>query len=187
MTDSELATRAKKGDHSAFVELAHRYQNPVYRLVYRFAGNAEDAADLGQDCLIRAYAQMHRYDPNRPFLPWLMRVSTNVCLNAKAVKTRRQRYEAPWDDELVDFAFGESGADPEQQTMDSIQRQEVLQALDGLPDETRLLLVMRFVNGLSLREIAEATGCKLSTVAFRITRGVETLRTRLAPSAEVRQ
>lgn len=75
----------------------------------------------------------------------------------------------------------DANSDIEDETLRKIERQEMLQQLQSLPTQTRLLLVMRFVSGQTLREISEQTGVKLPTVAFRIYKAIKNLRTKLTP------
>ncbi len=179
MTDEELARKAKGGDGQAFVELAHRCQHTVYRVAYRFSGSAEDADDLCQDCFIHAYRQIGKYDHRRPFKPWLMRVCSNVCLNW--AKRRRKTHEL--EEPLAGRDFADGAESMETSTLKKLEKQSVLRALQAVPAEMRLLLVLRFVSGLTLREISEQTGVKLPTVAFRISKGIQKLRERLSREA----
>ncbi|MDR3689574.1 MAG: sigma-70 family RNA polymerase sigma factor [Fimbriimonas sp.] len=183
MTDSELAKQAQKGDREAFLSLLHRYHTPLYKLAYRFAGSVERAEDLCQEILIRAYVQIRKYDAKRPFQPWLMRVASNVCLNWREGESRRHDRELPLDDDLAAHA----SEDVEREVFDRMERQELIDALAKLPTQVRLLVVMRFSLDLTFREISEQTGIKLPTVAFRIAKGVEALRSALTPNIEVRE
>lgn len=81
LPDELLARRAAMGRIDDFEELLRRYRTRVYRICYRMAGNAEDAEDWAQECFVRAYSQLGRYNASRPFAPWLMRVTTNTCVN----------------------------------------------------------------------------------------------------------
>jgi RNA polymerase sigma-70 factor (ECF subfamily) len=181
MSDSELAKRAQRGDREAFLTLIHRYHMPLYKLAYRFAGSVERAEDLCQEILIRAFVQIGKYDQRRPFQPWLMRVASNVCLNWKESERNRGRREVALEEELV----LPSGENLERDVIDRMERTDVLDALHQLPQEIRLLVVMRFSLGLTFREISEQTGIKLPTVAFRVSKGIEALRRTLSVPLEV--
>src|SRR5687768_15809701 len=91
LPDEDLARRAAAGHLDCFEELLSRYRDRVYRLCYRSAGNAEDAEDWAQECFLRAYRQLGRYDPAQPFAPWLLRVATNACINLATARDRRQK------------------------------------------------------------------------------------------------
>ncbi len=148
----------------------------VYRVAYRFAGTAEDADELSQECFVRAYRQLARYDRRRPFKPWLMRVCSNVCLNWAKARSRRSAREEPLHEEH----WTESGDNIETATLKNMERQAVMEALNSLSPDIRLLLVMRFISCQTFREISEQTGVKLPTVAWRVSKGIEKLRESLS-------
>ncbi|MBA3726285.1 MAG: sigma-70 family RNA polymerase sigma factor [Armatimonadetes bacterium] len=180
MTDEDLGRQARTGDHDAFIELTHRHQHKVYRMAYRFAGTAEDADDLSQECFIRAYRKIAKYDHRRPFGPWLMKVCANQCINwsegrARTVRRECSLTEESWPSEI-------EGA--ELTTEKNMDRTLILEAIQGLPPATRLLIVMRFTNGQTLREISEQTGIQLPTVAFRIAKAIQSLRETLVPEGK---
>ncbi len=171
MSDEDLASKARKGDHNAFMELAHRYQHTVFRMSYRFTGTHEDAFDLSQSCLVRAFENLEKYDPHRPFKPWMLKLCSNTCLNWARVQRRTSEdaleLDIPSDDcvEEITFRRAESAA--------------IMRAMQELAPDIRLIVVMRFVLGLTLREIAEHTSTKLPTVAFRLGRALDQLRGKL--------
>ncbi|MBI1756440.1 MAG: RNA polymerase sigma factor [Fimbriimonas ginsengisoli] len=173
MTDENLARRARGGDTEAYMELAHRHRHHVYRLAYRFAGTVEDAEDLSQQCLIRAFRQIGKFDPERPFGNWLLRLSTNVCLNWSDGRRRARTMETSLHNETPD------PADFERQTLDGMERKAVLAALEALSPDTRHLVILRFVLGYTFREIGEIRGMTLQSAAHRISRGLEELRAKL--------
>src|SRR5215470_1458497 len=90
LPDELLARRAAAGQLEDFEELLSRYRKRVYRICYRMAGNAEDAEDWAQECLVRVYRQLGRYDPELPFAPWLLRVVGNTCINLARSRASRQ-------------------------------------------------------------------------------------------------
>ncbi len=165
MNDHELARAAQRGDPEAFGELMHRYQHPLYRLAYRFCGTAEDADDLCQECLLRAFREIHRFDARRPFLPWLMKLASQEALRlAKARGAAR-----PGESGYLLLRDGEETAVP-------LEKDRVLMSLGRLMPEVRLPVILRFVVGLTFREIAECTGQRPQSVAFRVSRGTLVLR-----------
>ena len=156
---------------------------PLYKLAYRFAGSVERAEDLCQEILVRAYLQLVKFDSSRPFQPWLMRMASNVCLNWKEGEVRRSSSESQLDEDFV----MPGPDDVEQDVFDRLERHDLIEALAVLPNDIRLLVVMRFSLGLTFREISEQTGIKLPTVAARVSRGIDSLRAVLAPGAEVHE
>src|SRR5437763_7712287 len=90
LPDELLARHATAGRLDEFEELLRRYRDRVYRICYRMAGNAEDAEDWAQECLVRAYRELRRYNPVMPFRPWLFRVVSNACINLAKTRSRRR-------------------------------------------------------------------------------------------------
>jgi RNA polymerase sigma-70 factor (ECF subfamily) len=183
MTDADLARRAQRGDKDAFLGLIHRYHMPLYKLAYRFAGSVERAEDLCQEILIRAYLQIGKFDAKRPFQPWLMRTASNVCLNWNDGERRRSDAEVSIQDDLILLAR----EDVHSEVLARMESRAVVESVADLPNDTRLLIVMRFSLGMTFREISEQTGIKLPTVAARICRGIELIREALGEAIEVHE
>lgn len=163
--------------------LIHRYHVPLYKLAYRFAGSVEGAEDLCQEVLIRAYTQIRKFDVSRPFQPWIIRLASNVCLNWKQSEVKRATSEFALE---VDLVRSEE-RDIHDEVFERMERVDMLNALSQLPNDMRLLVVMRFSVGLTLREIADQTGIKLPTVASRIGRGIDAMRQAMAAQQEVKE
>src|SRR5712691_10097315 len=112
LPDETLARRAAAGRLDCFEELLVRYRDRVYRICYRSAGNAEDAEDWAQECLLRVHRQLDRYDPAQPFAPWLLRVVGNTCINlAKARARPQERLELGLSEETVGVGFASDPLD----------------------------------------------------------------------------
>ncbi|MDE2135682.1 MAG: RNA polymerase sigma factor, partial [Alphaproteobacteria bacterium] len=77
--DEALAAAAVRGDHMAFNVLIGRHKQPLYRFIRRHIGQADDAYDILQDSFVSAWTALPRYDPKRPFAPWLHRIALNKC------------------------------------------------------------------------------------------------------------
>jgi RNA polymerase sigma-70 factor, ECF subfamily len=176
--DELLAGRAAAGRREDFEELLRRYRNRVYRLCYQMAGNAEDAEDWAQECLVRVHRQLGRYDPEQPFAPWLLRVVANTCINLAKTRTRRQgRLELGLSEE-DDYVAPD--ADPAQVALAGDEARRVRAAIEGLPPLLRQAVVLRVLEELSFRELAEVLGVPLQTAASQVRRGLMQIRERLA-------
>src|SRR5262249_52717224 len=148
------------------------------RLCYQMAGNAEDAEDWAQECLVRVHQQLGRYDSEQPFAPWLLRVVANTCINLAKKRTRRQRKLEP-------------GLDAESESI-SMAPDPLQAALAGegggggggafrlRPPPLRQAVVLRVSEELSFRELAEVLGVPLQTAASQVRRGLMQVRERLA-------
>jgi RNA polymerase sigma factor (sigma-70 family) len=178
LLDELLAGRAAAGRREEFEELLRRYRNRVYRLCYQMAGNAEDAEDWAQECLVRVHQQLGRYDPEQPFAPWLLRVVANTCINLAKTRTRRQGKSEPGPDaesETISLA-----PDPLKAALSAEGEHQVREAIRLLPPRLRQAVVLRVSAELSFRELAEVLGVPLQTAASQVRRGLMQIRERLA-------
>jgi len=179
LSDEVLASRAAAGKIECFEELLARYRVRVYRLCYRMAGNAEDAEDWTQECFVRVYQQLGRYNAERPFTPWLMRVVANTCISLSKARMRRDsRVQVGLNTEMEQ---GSSEEDPLYRTLANAERQEIQEALDTLSPLVRQTLVLWAQEDLTFRELGEVLGAPLPTVSARVQRALLHLRARLLP------
>jgi RNA polymerase sigma-70 factor (ECF subfamily) len=177
LPDESLACRAAAGHLDAFEELLRRYRDRVYRICYRMAGNAEDAEDWAQECLVRVYQQLGRYDPELPFTPWLLRVVANTSINLARSRTRRQeKLELGLEEECEAYS---PAPDPLRSTLSGEEGRQVRAAVRLLPAPLQQAVVLRVLEELSFRELAEVLGVPLQTAASRVRRGLMQIRERL--------
>jgi RNA polymerase sigma-70 factor (ECF subfamily) len=174
MTADELIPLAQAGNQAAFTELLSTYERPVYNLCYRMVGNAPEAEDATQETFLRAFSQLYRYDPSRPFKTWLLSIASHHCID----RLRRRRIQ--WlslDDEPIQQhpALRDRLAGPEESALRREQRDEIQALLTGLTPENRNAVIMRYWYDLSYEEIAEATGSSVSAVKSRLHRARLTL------------
>ncbi|HVE99462.1 MAG TPA: RNA polymerase sigma factor SigE [Mycobacteriales bacterium] len=159
-------------------EVVRTHSARVYRLAYRLTGNKHDAEDLTQEVFVRVFRSLADYTPGT-FEGWLHRITTNLFLDHVRRKARI-RFEALPDD--AERVAGRERS-PEQQLDDVTYDADVQAALDALPADFRLAVVLCDVEGLSYEEIAATLGIKLGTVRSRIHRGRSQLREALAHRA----
>lgn len=178
LTDQDLVQKTLDGDKEAFSVLVQRYQRQIYSLTYRLTNDPEDARDLAQEVFIHIYKVLGKYDPDRKFFSWMYKVATNVCYNS----LRKGRAEpAVALDKVIEFAplGGSNVSQPEEY----YERQEtqflVRQAVAELPDKYRMPLVLRYLEDLSYKEIAEYMGLPVTTIETRLYRGKALLQKRL--------
>lgn len=154
----------------------------VYRLAYRLSGNPQDAEDLTQETFVRVFRSLANYQPGT-FEGWLHRITTNLFLDLVR-RRQRIRFDAlPEDTERMPG----SAPSPEQVYADSYLDPQVQAALDALPPDFRVAVVLCDIEGLTYEEIAATLGIKLGTVRSRIHRGRVQLREALAHLAPNRQ
>jgi RNA polymerase sigma-70 factor (ECF subfamily) len=171
--DGELAVRAQRGELAAFEELVRRHEAMAVRIAAVVCGssNAEDAA---QEAFVRAYRSLHRFDPERPFRPWLARIVANVAKNQarSADRHRRLVLDAPRPGPAPDLAGDAAIA--------ADRRSALAAALDRLPEGDRLVLALRWFEDMSEREMAGTLGVRPGTVKSRLSRAMQHLRSELS-------
>jgi RNA polymerase sigma-70 factor (ECF subfamily) len=188
-TLEQALTAAQRGEVAAFNTLVEVYQRQVYNVCYRTLGNAEDAADATQEALLSAFRGIASFQGSATGLRgWLLRIAVNACYDHLRRRQRRpsDSLEAHTEDE-------NSAADrvtdprpgPEQQSLTAETARHIQQAIDTLPAEQRLTVVLCDVQGLSYEEAAQVMSIELGTVKSRLSRARAQLRLLLAQKGEL--
>lgn len=183
-TVEELVRAAAKGDEDAFGQLVRLYENKVYHLALRMCGNEEDAADVAQEAFLAAWRALPSFRGEAGFATWLYRLTSNAAIDHLR-RTKRQKAEAPLDDEELGVNAVESGPGPQEAAEGAELRDLVAQGLRQLSDDHRQVLVLREIQELSYEEIAGALGLDLGTVKSRISRARGALRKILLQSGNL--
>ena len=160
-------------------EVVREHGDRVYRLAYRLSGNRADAEDLTQETFVRVFRSLAEYTPGT-FEGWLHRITTNLCLDMVR-RRQRIRFDALPDDAGDRLASREAG--PEQAYEQANLDPEIQRALDALPADFRVAVVLCDLEQLSYEEIAATLNIKVGTVRSRIHRGRVLLREALAHRA----
>ena len=173
LDEEELIARAQRGDTHAYTELVHRYQGIAFRTAYVVAGDAADAEDAAQDAFVKAWRALGRFRRGAPFRPWLLQIVANEARNRRRSAGRRAHL-------ALRVAGGASSGDaapsPEATLLAAEQRDELLAAVNALPEEQRAVISLRYFVGLSEDEVAQALGVAHGTVKSRTARALERLR-----------
>ncbi|WP_096155922.1 MULTISPECIES: RNA polymerase sigma factor SigW [Bacillus] len=172
----------KKGDQDAFGEIVDLFKDKIYQLSYRMVGNAHEAEDIAQEAFIRAYMNIHTYDTNRKFSTWLYRIATNLTID----RIRKKKPDYYLDAEVAGTEgltmYSQVAADvqlPEEELQSLELQEEIQQQILSLPDKYRSVIVLKYIDELSLKEISEILELPVGTVKTRIHRGREALRQQL--------
>lgn len=176
-SDSALIRQLQNGGLDALGTLYDRHQRMVYRTALAVTGDPEAAADLLQDVFLRLHRFCSHVDSNRPLEPWLYRVTAN--LSYTWVK-RHNRWIRPLEDLADWFSNGWKQPTMQQQAETDETWQQLQQAVQALPLAHRMVVVMYYVNDLSLEEIAEVLDVPLGTVKSRLYYGRQALKVRLS-------
>lgn len=184
VTDQQLVERVQRGDKKAFDLLVLKYQSRIVNLASRFVRNPSDALDVTQEAFIKAYRAMPNFRGESAFYTWMYRIAVNTAKNFLAVQSRRpmEAEQAIEDFEQID---GENAlkeyATPEHMLLRDEIQETVIKAIDGLPDDLRVAITLREVEGLSYEDIAVAMDCPIGTVRSRIFRAREAIDKLLKP------
>lgn len=181
-SDAQLVKRVLKGDQQAFARLLERYKDAIYNLCYRMLGSPQEAEDASQETFLRLYASLGNYDSKRKFSTWALRIATNYCIDrlrrrhqgSVSLDTMPQDQEENSEPLIATLVSGELL--PEEQLLRGEQSDEIERALQKLSPLYRTVLVLRYVEELSLDEIAEVLDIPVATVKTRLHRGREALR-----------
>ena len=179
---NELIEGCRRGDPEAFRALFERYKDTVYSIALRYGGDAATAQDIAQDTFLKLFSAINSYRGDSNFESWLYRMVVNSCLDQKR-KTRRL---APLVDEVMSLL-----RTPDISVLDEVLRSEtsaqVKAVINGLAPEQRIVVVLRYTQGLSYDEIAEILGCAPGTIASRLNRAHKILERRLSGLAAKRR
>ena len=147
--EGQLIQRAKRGESAAFELISKTYRPMLSQIAYRILRNADDANDAVQETLVKAYRAIRDFDPNRPLKPWLARICANVCIDL--VRNRR-----PESESLDQHDYMLCGNDClAKQTEDRFERDQVMAAIDRLPDKYRKIVFLRHFRHMDVNEIAD--------------------------------
>jgi RNA polymerase sigma-70 factor, ECF subfamily len=169
--DAELIERWQNGDPAAFELLVRRWQQPMGRFLRRLTGEGDLTPDLCQEVFLRAYRAGPRYRQNGAFSTWLYRIAINVARDA----ARRKRPQTSLRGAEVTDSSPSAEAACERLELKEL----VVQALAELPEELRLVLVLRHYEQMSFEDIARLTGSPASTLKSRFAAALNRLRVRL--------
>ena len=162
--DARLVEEVRRGDHSAFEVLVHRYENRLMSVLLRFVRDRELVRDLAQETFLRVYERLDQFDPSRRFGPWLFRIGVNLALDY--LRKRRRRV---WP-LLFSESRAEKGPDPavaDPRTNLDLE-QEVRRVLEDIPEKYRTVLVLRDLENFSSSEIAAILHRKEATIRWRL-------------------
>jgi RNA polymerase sigma-70 factor (ECF subfamily) len=171
--DNELIRSFLAGDMRSFEILAERYKDMAYNLCYNITGDHDEAMDCSQEAFIKAYRNLHSFEFRSAFSTWFYAVCTNTCRNRLALSWRRKRV---YIDERIMENFSDPAPDPENEIIRNEHELMVRRAIAKLPDEERILVVLRDLEERSYSEIAEITGIVQGTVKSRLARARHRLR-----------
>jgi RNA polymerase sigma-70 factor (ECF subfamily) len=180
MADSKSEGLAKR---RAFEAEALPHMDALYRTALRMTKNQSDAEDLVQEAMVKAYRFWDKFEPGSNCRAWLFKIMTNIFINNYRSKSRTP-VSVNVDDIDDNFLYGQladmaPGEDPERALFAKIFDDDVKKAIEELPDDFRLVVVLSFLEGFSYQEIADIADLQLGTVKSRLHRGRKLLQKQL--------
>lgn len=165
--DGDLVLRCLEGDRWAFGVLVERYQMPIFNAALRMVRSAEDAADITQSVFLKAYENLHRFDPKFKFFSWIYRIAIHESINF----VERRRPSVPLDETRRDDRPRPDGALELSELSHRVQ-----EALMRVSAQHRAVIVLRHFLGCSYREIADVLNLPEKTVKSRLFSARKTLK-----------
>jgi len=170
--DGSLVARVRNGDIDALGELYERHQSQVYRTATAITHDERMAEDILQEVFLRVNRYADSFDQTQPFEPWLYRITVNLCYTW----TNRAKRWVYTVQDTIERLRAPSRRDPEKVTESREQRALLRRAIDSLPDSHRVVVVLYYLEGLSVNEVAYALGVPEGTVKSRLYYAREKLR-----------
>lgn len=191
-SDGTYVARARDGDREAFRVLVERHSRSVFRLAYRMTGNEQDAEDVVQESMLRAYKQLSKFDDRASFGTWLYRITANCSLDLVRSKKRRAQHQsaAPEGDPEMDnpvLTVPSPDPNPERLALSGEVRERLSAAMGELSATERSAFVLRHFEGLSIEDISRVLECQPGAAKHSVFRAVQKLRRALEPVVSAAQ
>ncbi|UAA40069.1 RNA polymerase sigma factor RpoE [Paraneptunicella aestuarii] len=183
-TDQQIVERVQRGDKNAFGLLVTKYQHKVAHLVSRYVKNSGDVADVTQEAFVKAYRALANFRGESAFYTWLYRIAVNTAKNYLASQGRK----APTNDvdaEEADFYDGSDSlrenSTPERVLLTEEINRLLFETVEKLPEDLRMAITLREIEGMSYEDIASVMDCPVGTVRSRIFRAREAIDAVIQP------
>lgn len=168
MDVATLVGRCRTGDALAWEMLVRRFQGRIYALAYYYVGNAEEARDLAQEVFVRIYTRLDACASDEAFVPWMIRLTRNMCIDRlRRMKARPQSIGTPVD-EMTDLQA--AGPNPAEQFQINSTKRLIHRALEKLGRISREMILLKEIQGLSLEEVSNLLGIPIGTAKSRSNR-----------------
>ncbi len=163
--DEELVRQIQRGNASLFNVLVERYQGRIYGLVLGMTHHREDAMDLAQEVFLKAYKSLASFKGQSNFYTWLYRIAVNTTIDFRRRGKAGQTFST-FDERMKEIPGYEDP--PDRKVMNRELRSALQAALDALPEEQRVVMVLREIEELSYQDIADTLQCSIGTVMSRL-------------------
>lgn len=178
--DLDLINRTEAGDREAFNELVIKYQKPLYSMLFRMVSSHEDASDLLQKTLVKAFSGLGSFERRSTFKTWLYQIAINLAKNV--YRDRSKVEHVPIDDVVIRR---------EPRTLEALIQKEgrllLRRALAGLPEKQRMTVMLRIQEDRKFEEIAKIMQCSLGTAKANYHHGVQKLKVLMGEKDRVQE
>ena len=183
MTEAELIQQSCAGSIDAFEQLILLYEKRVYTIAYKYMGNHEDASDMAQEALIKAYQSIGSFRGEAAFGTWLGKITANRCLDElrkrKKLQTTSLEDTLELEEGCVKKELESPAVTPEEHAVQQETAAYMQMLIGELKEECRVAIVLREMDGYSYEAIADSLSCSVGTVKSRISRARQYLRERI--------
>ena len=187
VSDRELVERVQRGERKAFDLLMLKYQHRIANIIARYVHDPSEVLDVAQEAFMKAYRAIPRFRGDSAFYTWMYRIAVNTAKNHLAAQARRPRESGVdvTDAEQFDGAVDlKEHATPEGLALTEEIQQTVIAAIEALPQDLKVAISLRELEGMTYEEIAQVMDCPIGTVRSRIFRAREAINARLDPLLE---
>jgi len=168
--DGLLIDRALRGDGSAHATLFEKYREKIFRTVFGYVHDKDDALDVTQEAFIKAFRSLSSFERESGFYTWLTRIAINLAIDLRRKKARKKAIplEEFMDPAVKPTGHGSLAPDPTRGPLDKELRERYLEALDTLSEKHKTVFVLHTVEGLAYKEIAATLEISIGTVMSRL-------------------
>jgi len=185
ISDAAVVAQVLAGDRDAFRLLVDRHTRSIYSLAWRMTGNQQDAEEIVQETLLRAYRSLHRFELRASFATWLYRIAVNRSLDFLKAKKMTDTHQISGnhgsDDEEHEIQVASANPGPDRLLLSTEARQKITEAIGLLSPAERVAFTMRHLEGKSIEEISKALNVRASAAKNSIFRAVQKIRQQLGP------
>lgn len=180
--DHELIVKFKSGDEAAFTALVSRNKEKAVQIAYTMVGNYEDAKDIAQDAFVKSYKALQKFEMKSKFSTWFYRILMNTAKDHFRKKKWQKMISWKSDEDMTHFmeSVSDGGAKADQGAMSGELKEQMKLAIRTLPEKQRAIFTLRFLEGMSLKEICEVVNSSEGTVKSSLHFAVQKFKKEMA-------
>lgn len=173
-----LIQKAQKGDTNAFGTLVASYEKFIFNVACKMFSNSEDASDIAQEALIKAYKNIDKFDFNSSFSTWLYRITVNACIDEMRRRKGRESISIDAEDEESGLAvqIEDTSLGAEERVIQNETVSEVRAAIDKLSEEHKTVIILRDLQDMTYEQVAQTLDLSIGTVKSRLARARKSLK-----------